>query len=176
MESGKKSEICTIGGGCFWSIEALFNLVKGIEIIISGYANGKTKNPTYKEICTKNTNFAEVCQLKFNPKIITFEEILTIFFSIHNASVKEKKAKNQYRSIICFNDEEQKSIALKIKKKVEKNLNIEISTEICPLSNFYQAEDFHQNYYIKNYSNNYCISFISGKIESFKKNFQEFLK
>ena len=171
-----KLEIATIGGGCFWCIETIFREVKGVEDVFSGYSGGKYANPTYREVCSGLSEHAEVIQINFNPEIISFSEILDIFWSIHDPTTLNRQGADigtQYRSVIFYHNEEQKEIALKSKDNLEKSkvYSDKIITEISPLKEFFKAEEYHQNYFNLNPNEGYCQMVIKPKIEKFKSQF-----
>jgi peptide-methionine (S)-S-oxide reductase len=171
-------EAATFGSGCFWCTEAIFLNVEGVEKVESGYSGGKVKNPTYKEICSGLTGHAEVIQLTFDPKKITYEELLEIFWKTHDPTTLNKQGADegtQYRSVVYYHNDEQKKLAEFYKKKLDdaKVFNDPIVTEISPLTIFYKAENYHQNYYNLNSSAPYCSFVIQPKLEKFKKVFKE---
>jgi peptide-methionine (S)-S-oxide reductase len=177
----KNLETATFGSGCFWCTEAIFLNVKGVQSVESGYAGGKVKNPTYKEVCSGLTGHAEVVQIKFDPKIISYEEILEIFWKTHDPTTLNRQGADegtQYRSVIFYHNEDQRKLAAFYKKKLEDNnvYDDPIVTEITPITEFYKAEDYHQNYYSLNASAPYCSYIIQPKLEKFKKVFSEKLK
>ncbi|MEM3438036.1 MAG: peptide-methionine (S)-S-oxide reductase MsrA, partial [Nitrososphaerales archaeon] len=146
-------ERATLGAGCFWCIEAIFQRIKGVKSVISGYSGGKVENPTYEEVCSGRTWHAEVVQMTFDPKVISYEEILNVFWNIHDPTSLNRQGPDkgtQYRSIILYHNEEQKRIAEKSKTEVSKKFDKPIVTEIKPLTKFYKAEDYHQDYYNRN--------------------------
>ena len=148
-------EKATFGAGCFWGIEARFRKVNGVIDAVSGYSGGKTKNPTYKDVCTDKTGHAEVVQVTYNPSIVSYEELLEVFWNIHNPTTLNRQGWDigtQYRSVVFYHSEEQKERALKLKEKLDKSGRYKkpIVTEITPASEFYKAEEYHQRYYEKN--------------------------
>ncbi len=168
-----ETERTTLGGGCFWCIEAVFERVEGVKSAISGYAGGKVKNPTYNEVCTGRSGHAEVVQIEFDPKQITFEEILDKFWKAHDPTTLNRQGADigtQYRSIILYHNEEQKKAAMKSKKKLETSGYYEnpIITKIEPLTEFYRAEEYHQDYYDKNPYAGYCSVVIRPKLKKLK--------
>ncbi len=174
-------EKITFGSGCFWCVEAVFQDLKGVVKVESGYSNGKTKNPTYKEVCSGLTGHAEVCQITYDPKIISFDELLEVFWKTHDPTTLNRQgadAGTQYRSGVFYHNESQREMAQKWKDK----LNAEhvfpnpIVTEITPVGTFYVAEDYHQNYYKQNGYEPYCQIVIKPKMEKFEKAFKEKLK
>jgi peptide-methionine (S)-S-oxide reductase len=174
-------ETATFGSGCFWCTEAIFLNVDGVHRVESGYAGGKVKNPTYKEVCSGLTGHAEVIQIKYDPKAITYPEILEIFWKTHDPTTLNRQgadAGTQYRSVVFYHNEEQKKLAEFYKKKLDEEgvFNDPIVTEISPLTNYSKAEDYHQNYYNLNSSAPYCSYVIQPKLEKFKKVFAEKIK
>ncbi len=181
MMSANKVEMTTLGAGCFWCTEAVFLAVKGVAKVESGYSGGKVKNPSYREICTGLTGHAEVTQISFDPSVITFEEILEIFWNTHDPTTLNKQGADegpQYRSVVFYHSEEQKKIAEEYKRQLEASRVYKnpIVTEISPLINYYPAEDYHQNYYALNANQGYCQYVIRPKVEKFKKQFSSKLK
>jgi len=175
-ESGPKdtnaTTIATFGGGCFWCTEALFERVKGVSSVVSGYAGGSKEDPNYKEVCTGMTGHAEVVQVHYDPKQVSYETLLEIFFDTHDPTTPNRQGHDsgtQYRSIILYADETQKAIAEKMKKKAASQYDQPITTEIVPLKKFYAAEDYHQDYFAKNPSAPYCAFVIRPKLQKFMK-------
>lgn len=172
--------LTTLGGGCFWCIEAVFLETKGIKKIISGYAGGSTENPTYKEICAGTTGHAEVVQLEFDESLIDFKTILEVFFTVHNPTTLNRQGNDvgtQYRSVIFYHDNDQKKIAEEVIKEMATQIwDKAIVTELSPLPKFYAAEDYHQNYYELNPSNPYCSFVITPKIQKFRQKFSNLRK
>lgn len=169
-KNDKDLEIATLANGCFWCTEAMFSRVKGIKSVIPGYSGGKTSNPSYEQVCTGITGHAETIQIKYDPKIISFEKILDIFWHTHDPTTLNRQGNDvgtQYRSAIFYHDENQKNIADKSKKELEKEgvFKNPIVTEIIPYSNFYPAEDYHKEYYEKNRNAPYCSFVIDPKIQ-----------
>jgi peptide-methionine (S)-S-oxide reductase len=176
-----QTETATFGGGCFWCTEAIFKSLKGVETVESGYSGGHTKNPTYKEVCTGETGHAEVIQITFDPKIISFDEILEVFFETHDPTSLNRQGADsgtQYRSAIFYHSPEQKEKAEAYKARLNKEnvFNKPIVTEIKAFDKFYKAENYHQNYFANNRSQGYCQFVIVPKIEKFKKIFKNKLK
>ncbi len=181
MIDDSKLEIATLGGGCFWCTEAIFENVKGVHSVISGYSGGARKNPTYEQVCSGATGHAEVVQVKFDPNEISYDEILEIFFKTHDPTTLNRQGADvgtQYRSVIFYNRDEQKQKAEFYKSKLneEKIWKDPIVTEISPLKEFYEAEKYHQDYYENNPNQGYCSFVITPKLEKFKKVFKEKLK
>ncbi|MFX1512961.1 MAG: peptide-methionine (S)-S-oxide reductase MsrA [Promethearchaeota archaeon] len=174
-------ETATLGGGCFWCLEAIFHQVTGIEEVVSGYSGGYVENPSYQEVCTGMTGHAEVIQLKFNPNEISFHEILEIFFYIHDPTTLNRQGNDvgpQYRSIILYHTPEQKIIGKQVIKELEMNeiFSNPIVTEIVEFNTFYPAEEYHQEYYSKNMDQSYCSLVISPKVAKFRGRFFSKLK
>lgn len=174
-------EKATFGAGCFWCIEAVFQRLEGVDTVISGYTGGQTQNPTYKEICTGTTGHAEVAQITYNPDIISFDELLEVFWATHDPTTLNRQGNDvgtQYRSAIFYHNDEQKQKAEFYLKRLteEKVFDKPIVTEITPLGKFYVAENYHQNYYNNNKSQGYCAFVISPKVEKLKKVFPAKLK
>lgn len=174
-------ETATLGSGCFWCTEAFFLPVKGIEYVVSGYSGGKIKNPTYREVCSGLTGHAEVVQVSFDPKVISFSEVLEIFWKTHDPTTLNKQGADegtQYRSVIFYHSETQKKIAEAYKVQLNQSgaFNNPIVTEISPFIEFYPAENYHQNYYELNPNQGYCAYVIRPKIEKFRKQFDAKLK
>lgn len=174
-------QLATFGGGCFWCTEAVFLDVKGVTKVASGYAGGTVKNPTYKEVCTGLTGHAEVIQITFDPKVVSYETLVEIFWNTHDPTTLNKQGADegtQYRSVIFYHSEEQKKVAeqYKIQLEASKAYKNRIVTEISPLANYSEAEDYHQNYYALNQNQGYCQYVIRPKVEKFRKQFQSKLK
>jgi peptide-methionine (S)-S-oxide reductase len=174
-------EKATFGNGCFWCTEAVFLELKGVQKVESGYSGGQVKNPTYREVCTGETGHAEVIQITYDPKVISYEELLEVFWNTHDPTTLNKQGADegtQYRSAVFYHNEEQKKIATEYKKQLEasKVYRNPIVTEISPLINFYKAEDYHQNYYSLNPNQGYCQYVIRPKVEKFRKQYSAKLK
>lgn len=176
-----KWETATFGSGCFWCVEAVFQQLEGVESVISGYSGGKEENPTYEQICSKLTGHAEVCQIKYDPKKITFDELLEVFWKTHDPTTINQQGNDkgpQYRSIILYHNEEQKTKAEAYKKKLneEKAWKKPVITEVEAFTRFYSAENYHQNYYNLNSQAPYCVYVVQPKVEKFQKIFKNKLK
>ncbi len=174
-------ELATFGAGCFWCVEAIFQRVEGVEKVVSGYAGGHVKNPSYKEVCTGTTGHAEVCQLSYDPDVVSFDELLEIFWQTHDPTTLNRQGNDvgpQYRSVVFYHNEEQKQLAEKYKVELDKAgiYKNPIVTEISPFDHLYIAEDYHQNYFNENGSQPYCSFVIQPKVEKFKKVFKDKLK
>ena len=176
-----KMETATLAGGCFWCIETIFDDLKGVDKVISGYSGGKVKDPSYEQVCTGTTGHAEVVQITFDPSVISYETLLDVFFHIHNPTTLNRQGADvgtQYRSAIFYHNEEQKKLADYYIRKLneEKAYNKKIVTEVTPYGMFYKAEDYHQNYYDNNMSAPYCQRVIKPKLDKFRKVFKGKLK
>ncbi len=174
-------ELATFGAGCFWCVEAIFQRVEGVEKVVSGYSGGYVKNPSYKEVCLGNTGHAEVCQLSYDPNVVSYEELLEVFWKTHDPTTLNRQGNDtgtQYRSVIFYHNDQQKSLAKTYKKKLNDSgaFNDPIVTEIKSFKNMYVAEDYHQNYYNENGSQPYCSFVIQPKIEKFEKVFKDKMK
>ncbi|MDL5050854.1 peptide-methionine (S)-S-oxide reductase MsrA [Oscillatoria amoena NRMC-F 0135] len=173
--------VATFGNGCFWCTEAIFQQVKGVEKVESGYSGGKVKNPTYKEVCSGLTGHAEVIRITYNPSIVSFDELLEIFWQTHDPTTLNRQGADvgtQYRSVIFYHTPAQKERAEFFKKKLDESgaFSRPIVTEISPFTDFFKAEDYHQNYYNLNGSAPYCSYVIQPKLDKFKKAFADKLK
>lgn len=171
----------TFGSGCFWCTEAVFLAVKGVSKVESGYSGGTVKNPTYKEVCTGLTGHAEVTRITYDPSIVSFSDLLEIFWNTHDPTTLNRQGNDegpQYRSVIFYHDDNQKKVAEAYKAQLEasKVFSSRIVTEISPLTNYYPAEDYHQNYYALNPNAGYCQYVIRPKVEKFRKQFKNKLK
>lgn len=182
--SGKKEmkfETATFAGGCFWCTEAVFLALEGVDSVLPGYMGGHVENPTYEQVCKKKTGHAEVIQIKFDPKTISYDELLFVFFKTHDPTTLNRQGNDegpQYRSAVFFHDEKQKESAETIMKKIGDSDLYEnpIVTEITAASTMYVAEDYHINFYANNPGNGYCNAFIPDKIKKLKKLFGDKLK
>ncbi len=177
----KKIEVAVFGGGCFWCTEALFGELRGIVSVLSGYAGGNKINPTYEEVCGGKTGHAEVIKIEYNPEVIGYNDLLTVFFATHDPTTLNRQgndAGEQYRSVIFYTTDEQRRRAEDFIKKLDGSVSDgdPIVTEVRPLGNFYEAEENHRNYYRENSSQPYCQIVISPKLEKLQKEFAEFLK
>ncbi|MCF6297812.1 MAG: peptide-methionine (S)-S-oxide reductase MsrA [Flavobacteriaceae bacterium] len=173
--------VATFGNGCFWCTEAIFQQLKGVEAVVPGYTGGETKNPTYDDICTGLTGHAEVIQITYNPKTISYRELLDVFFYTHNPTTLNRQGADigtQYRSAIFYHDNEQKKEAEKIiiQLELEKVYDDKIVTEITKIGKFYLAENYHKNYYNNNKNKGYCKAVIDPKLRKFQKKYKEKLK
>lgn len=174
-------ETATFGGGCFWCTEAIFQSLKGVALVTSGYMGGELSNPTYEAVCNGDTSHAEVIQINYDPLNISFEELLLVFFKTHDATTLNRQGNDigtQYRSVIFYHSQEQKDKAHKMIDDLTKGLIFDkpIVTEISPVSQFYQAEQYHQNYFNRNAGQSYCAFVIQPKLAKFAENFREKIK
>lgn len=181
IKSMDSLEVATLGAGCFWCVEAIFQDIKGVKKVESGYSGGNIKNPSYKEVCNGTTGHAEVVQVTFDPKEVSFSSILEVFFSTHDPTTLNRQGADvgtQYRSAIFYHSEEQKKVAEIAKEAAQASgdWSNPIVTEITAYSNFYKAEDYHQDYYNQNGTQPYCQIVITPKIDKFKKKFADLLK
>ncbi len=179
--NSNNTDTITLGAGCFWCIEAIFQELKGVEQVISGYSGGKVKNPSYRAVCSGETGHAEVCQLVYNPDEISLTALLEVFWQIHDPTTLNRQGADvgtQYRSVIFYHNEEQGQLAANLKRKLnnEKVWRNPVVTEISPMEVFYAAEDYHQEYYLENSNENYCRLVITPKVEKFRKVFSDKLK
>lgn len=179
MES-KNLEIMTVGGGCFWCTEAVFNQIKGVEKVVSGYSGGKVPGtPTYREVCSGLTGHAEVIQITFNPSVVSFEDLLIIFMTSHDPTTLNRQGGDrgtQYRSVIFFHDEKQKTVAETVLKEMENYYENPIVTELSELEKFHRAETEHQDYYANNKSQGYCTAVITPKLAKLRQMHADKLK
>ena len=177
----KNLETATLGAGCFWCVEAVFDDLKGVESVESGYSGGHTENPTYREVCSETTGHAEVVNVTFNPDEISFKEILHVFFSVHDPTTLNRQGNDvgtSYRSAIFYHDEKQKQIAEEVIREVEAEgiYDNPIVTEVTPFDKFYIAEDYHQEYFANNPTQPYCAAVVAPKVAKFRQKFVNRLK
>ncbi len=171
-KSSDKTELATVGGGCFWCTEAVVERLPGVKSVVSGYAGGKNANPTYEEVCTGQTGHAEVIQIEFDPAVITYEKVLEVFFEAHDPTTLNRQGADegtQYRSVIFYHDETQHQAALRAKTAAQANWGDPIVTEISPLPKFYVAEKYHQDYFLNNPNAGYCSFVIKPKVTKLEK-------
>lgn len=174
-------QTATLAGGCFWCLEAVYDELKGVHSVESGYAGGHLDNPTYREVCNGNTGHAEVTQIRFDPGIISYRDLLNVFFTIHDPTTLNRQGADigtQYRSAIFYHDDEQKKIAEEVIKELnaQKIWDNPIVTEMTKFDKFYMAEDYHQEYFAKNPYQPYCQVVVAPKVAKFRKHFLEMLK
>lgn len=181
MGMEQKFETATLGGGCFWCTEAIYQQLNGVIKVESGYSGGTVSNPSYEEVCTGRTNHAEVIQVTFNPAVLSYKELLNVFFHMHDPTTLNRQGADvgtQYRSVIFYRSEEQKKAAYDVIKEVAsaKVWDDPIVTEVTPFSNFYKAENYHQNYYNEHSNQPYCRMVINPKLSKFRREFSSKLK
>jgi len=174
-------EVATLGGGCFWCVEAVYNQLKGVQSAISGYMGGHVDNPTYQQVCNKTTGHAEVVNVTFDTDVVSFQDILNIFFTVHDPTTLNRQGNDvgpQYRSGIWYHSDEQKRIAEETIKRIDSEglFSNPIVTEVTPASTFWVAEDYHQNYFANNPNQGYCAVVIAPKVAKFRKQYMEQLK
>jgi peptide-methionine (S)-S-oxide reductase len=172
-------EIATLAGGCFWCLEAVYDDLQGVSLVESGYSGGATPNPSYQAVCTGETGHAEVVQVTFDPEVISFEELLTVFFSVHDPTTLNRQGADvgtQYRSAIFYHSDEQKAAAERVIAEVAPQWKDPIVTEVAAFEKFYIAEDYHQEYFANNPNQPYCRAVVAPKVEKFKKKFEFKLK
>lgn len=175
------SEKITLGGGCFWCVEAVYLEMMGINSVVSGYMGGQIDNPTYEQICTGRTGHAEVIEVDFDPNVVSLEEILSVFFTVHDPTTLNRQGNDvgtQYRSAIFYNSDEQKAVAEKVMAEVaaEGLYPNPLVTELTPIETFYPAEQYHQDYYSRNQYQPYCMVVISPKLSKFRSKFAHLQK
>jgi peptide-methionine (S)-S-oxide reductase len=181
MFSDSDREIATLAGGCFWCLEAVFNDLRGVEKVTSGYAGGNLPNPSYEQVCRGTTGHAEVVQITFNPKETSFKELLEVFFTIHDPTTLNRQGADtgtQYRSAIFYHSPEQKEVSERVIKELEAEgmWDDPIVTEVTPLDIFYPAEGYHQRYYEQNPNQPYCRAVVAPKVAKFRKLYLSKLK
>lgn len=174
----KELEMMTVGGGCFWCVEAIYQQIRGVHKVVSGYAGGHVDNPTYQQICSKTTGHAEVIQITFDPDVISYQDLLYIFWRVHDPTTLNRQGADvgpQYRSIIMYHNDEQRQMAEESKAETDASglYHNPIVTEIVPLPEFYSAEGYHQNYYRDNPYQGYCRFVIDPKVRKFRKEFSD---
>ena len=175
------TEVATLGAGCFWCVEAVFKELNGVLSVDSGYSGGTKENPTYPEVCTGETGHAEVCQIRFDPTKVTFEELLEVFWKTHDPTTLNQQGADegtQYRSAIYYHDERQREVAEHYKKELDESgaFDTPIVTEIVPFTRFWEAEAYHKDYFARNPDQAYCRAVIRPKLEKFRKAFAQKLR
>lgn len=174
-------ETATLAGGCFWCLEAVYDQLKGVESVESGYAGGQTVNPSYQQVCSGTTGHAEVVQIKYDPSVITFRDLLDIFFTIHDPTTLNRQGGDigtQYRSAVFYHDDAQREAAEHMIKELDqlRLWDAPIVTQVVPLENYYPAEAYHQEYFANNPGQGYCQMVVAPKVSKFRKKFLEKLK
>ncbi|MCO6510394.1 MAG: peptide-methionine (S)-S-oxide reductase MsrA [Aridibacter famidurans] len=180
MENSKL-ETATLGGGCFWCTEAVFDALKGVEEVVSGYSGGHVEDPSYQEVCTGSTGHAEVIQVRFDPEVISFKEVLQIFFATHDPTTLNRQGNDvgtQYRSVVFYHSDDQKNAAEQVIEAIDNEgiYDDPIVTEVAEFSKFYPAEDYHQEYFENNPNQPYCTAVVAPKVAKFRKIFFDRLK
>jgi len=180
-EDGRREELATLGGGCFWCLEPLYKSLRGVDTVVSGYAGGHVRNPTYRQVCNGDTGHAEVIQIRYDPQVISFRDLLDVFFTVHDPTTPNRQGADvgpQYRSIILHHDPEQKAVAEQAIAEVDRARiwNAPIVTELVPLTEFYPAEAYHQDYFERNPGQGYCQVVIAPKVAKFRKQYLDRLK
>ena len=181
MSNSSNLETATLAAGCFWCVEAVFDDLVGVEDVVSGYSGGHKENPTYQEVCSETTGHAEVVQIRFDPAIISFKEILQVFFAVHDPTTLNRQGGDigsSYRSAIFYHSDEQKNVAHEVIKAVteEKIWDDPIVTEVTAFTNFYSAEAYHQEYFANNPNQPYCAAVVAPKVAKFRQKFVDRLK
>lgn len=172
-------ETATLAGGCFWCLEAVYDELKGVTDVVSGYAGGQVKNPTYQAVCNGTTGHAEVVQIQFDPAMISYGDLLDVFFTVHDPTTLNRQGNDvgtQYRSAIYYHSPEQKAIAEQKIAQVSHLWSNPIVTEVAPIDTFYAAEDYHQEYFKRNPYQGYCMAVVAPKVAKFRKHYFEKLK
>ena len=177
----KELKKATLGGGCFWCTEAVYKELKGVVDVVPGYSGGNIKNPAYREVCTGRTGHAEVVQISYNPEVVSYKEILEVFFMTHDPTTLNRQGNDvgtQYRSAVFYHDEYQKETAEEVIRYFEKEniYNQPIVTEVAPFETFYKAEDYHKDYFERNEDQPYCQFIVAPKVAKFKKIFKNKMK
>lgn len=174
-------EVATLGGGCFWCLEAVFDELKGVEKVVSGYSGGHLPNHTYEQVCSKQTGHAEVVQITFDPSVIAYREVLEVFFFIHDPTTRDRQGNDvgpQYRSVIFYHSPQQRAVAEEVMQALTQARvwDNPIVTELVPFERFYPAEDYHQKYFQRNPYQPYCALVVSPKVAKFRKQYFDRLK
>jgi peptide-methionine (S)-S-oxide reductase len=168
------TEIATLGGGCFWCLEAVYQQLKGVQAVESGYTGGHVKDPSYEQVCDGNTGHAEVIRISFDPAVVTYREVLEIFFTIHDPTTLNRQGNDvgtQYRSVIYFHSTEQQETARQVIAEMANVWDAPIVTELSPAETYYKAEDYHQNYFRQNPLQGYCAFVVAPKVAKFRNTF-----
>jgi peptide-methionine (S)-S-oxide reductase len=181
MAGDGEREVATLAGGCFWCLEAVFDDLRGVESVVSGYAGGRVPDPTYQQVCAGATGHAEVVQVTFDPRAVSFRELLEVFFTIHDPTTPNRQGADvgtQYRSAVFYHTPEQKEVTEQVIRELEEARvwGAPIVTEVAPLEKFYPAEDYHQEYFRRNPAQPYCQVVVAPKVSKFRRKFVEKLK
>jgi peptide-methionine (S)-S-oxide reductase len=177
----KNLETATLAAGCFWCVEAVFDDLRGVEDVVSGYSGGHTENPTYQQVCSETTGHAEVAQIKFDPRELSFKELLQVFFAVHDPTTLNRQGGDvgtSYRSAIFYHDTEQKRIAEEVIREITEEgvYDAPIVTEVAAFDKFYPAENYHQEYFANNPNQPYCMAVVAPKVAKFRQKFLTRLK
>ena len=175
------TETATLGGGCFWCLDAVYRGLRGVRRVVSGYAGGHVPNPTYEQVCGKRTGHAEVVQVEFDPREIAYEDLLRVFFTIHDPTTKDRQGNDvgpQYRSMIAYHSEAQRQAAEAVKREIGESgiWGAPLVTELVPSAEFWEAEPEHQDYFTRNPWSGYCRAVVAPKVQKFRKTFADRLK
>ena len=181
MSDEQKYELATLGGGCFWCLEAVYKELRGVERVVSGYAGGHVEEPTYRQVCDGTTGHAEVVQISYDPRAVSFRELLEVFFTVHDPTTLNRQGADvgtQYRSAIFYHSPEQREEAGRVVRDIEsaRLWDAPVVTEVAPLEKFYPAEDYHQDYFERNPAQPYCRAVVAPKVAKFRRRFLEKLK
>jgi peptide-methionine (S)-S-oxide reductase len=181
VTNSQANEVITVGGGCFWCTEAVFEQLKGVEKVESGYSGGTVPNPTYEQVCTGDTGHAEVSQITFDPRVVSLKVILEVFFTVHDPTTLDRQGNDvgtQYRSAIFYRNDEQKAVTKQVIKEIAaaKIWDGQIVTQLSPFKTFYKAEDYHQEYFKLHGKQPYCQMVIAPKVAKFREHFRDKLK
>jgi peptide-methionine (S)-S-oxide reductase len=173
-EPGPGHEFATLGGGCFWCLEAVFEELQGVVDVESGYSGGHIASPTYRQVCEGSTGHAEVIRVEFDPRLISYREILEVFFAIHDPTTLNRQGNDvgeQYRSVIFFHSDVQKAVAQDVIREAQDTFDEEIVTQLVPATDYWRAETYHQEYFRHNPAQGYCMVVVAPKVEKFRKTF-----
>jgi peptide-methionine (S)-S-oxide reductase len=168
------NEFATLGGGCFWCLEAVYEELQGVVDVESGYAGGRVANPTYRQVCDGDTGHAEVVRIEFDPARISYREILEVFFSIHDPTTRDRQGNDvgtQYRSVIFHHSDEQRRVAEDVMREAQSQIDARIVTQLAPVPEYYRAETYHQEYFRHNPAQGYCMFVVAPKVAKFRKTF-----
>jgi peptide-methionine (S)-S-oxide reductase len=181
MTEQNRMEVATIAGGCFWCIEAVFDDLKGVTDVVSGYTGGHVPNPTYEQVCGKRTGHAEALRVTFDPAVVSYREILQVFFTVHDPTTRDRQGNDvgpQYRSAVFYHSDAQKATAEQVMREIGDAgiWDAPLVTELAPAGEFYEAEAYHQNYFARNANHPYCAFVVAPKVAKFRKQYMDRLK
>ena len=179
MEASGNLEVATLGGGCFWCVEAVYQDLLGVTKVESGYSGGASANPSYREVCSGLSGHAEVIQITFDPNVLSFQDILRVFFTVHDPTTLNRQGNDsgtQYRSVIYYHSPDQKNVSEAVIKEAQEAWDNPIVTEVSAFDKFYKAEEYHQNYYKNNPNQGYCSFIIAPKVKKFREKFKELVR